>query len=499
VEEQFLVLLHQFRRRLRWTGSLESLLLWSFWGCWAGVVATALLKLFDADPGEQWNGLWLAVVVSLGGFMREWSRPPSLRRTAILTDRVHSLNERVISALDLQQRPRAQGSMSAFLLQDALRCLQELDPRLTFPLTWQRRTLLLIPPILMIGLFTTLPSWSQWLYRVTPADRAAIRRSANRLNELARQLRQHPRHNKRLDAIAKKLEQRALELQAPGLTKTQAAQKLQQASKELRTPSKQRDSATDAQKALQALKQSGTDKSLAEKKLKEQLAAAEKGSEEEKRLKEALDKLKSDPSGAEKALQELKQSQEQESSDEHEAQQTAEETTQSECEALDPSQKGRPGEGQGKDGKGGPKGQPSENRSQGSPDEKGQGTTDKGDFGRGTTNKEEKGKDSGPQGRLIRQSDKTPSREEAFEKLYEAQRNHFDSEKAKVQTQRRKGQLIKGNGFAWGAPSKGGQPVAPASAHQLEVQTQAEQAIQRGEVPPAYREAVRNYFQSGSR
>lgn len=495
MEEQFLALLEQFRRRLRYVESATTALRWAVIGCWAGVLVTALLKLFDADPGEQWNGLWLAVVVLLGGFVFRWSRPPSLRRTALLTDQKHQLEERLTSALDQQLRPAGRTLMSQFLLRDALSALQERDPLVTFPLFVGRPLAAILPAVLVIWGLTLLPTWSEWLHRIKPAEQRAVRRSADRLGSLAQHLQQKNPKNKRVQALARRLQQQSQQLQKAGVSRVEAAKQLkalaQQIRQEQASAQHQAGQGNKAEQALKAMKESPAS---AEKTLREQLSKAQPGSLEEKRLKEALDKLQSDPQGAQKALEQLKSSQE-EGAEESEAAERAEDGLSSESESLDPDQKSTsPGKGQGS----GKKGEgPQENRGAGQSSDEPGGKTDKGDFGRGSTNKEQKPEDGSSNGpRLVRQMDNhKPIRQETFERLYEAERRHFDSEKVQVKGQRRQGRLIKGQGFSWGKPSQGGPSELAPSAPGLEIQAGAEEAVVRGEVPAAYRTAVKNYFQ----
>ncbi|CAN0505344.1 unnamed protein product, partial [Phaeothamnion confervicola] len=159
VEEQFLLLLSAFQRRLRWVVAFQEALIWGWWGGWVALLAAALLKVMEASPEDLWNAPWVVLVFALCGFCWSWGRPPSLRRVALLTDTAHNLKERTVSALEQQQSWRPKTAVSAFLLQDGLRSLEAHDPAQTFPNPWQRPLAHLLLPLALLAAVNLSPGW----------------------------------------------------------------------------------------------------------------------------------------------------------------------------------------------------------------------------------------------------------------------------------------------------------------------------------------------------
>ena len=520
MEEQFLLLLSRLQRRLRWVAAFQKGLSWGLWGCWLSLLAALYLKVLDSPQEDLWNALWVGVTVALCGFCLSWSRPPSLKRVALLTDQRQDLKERLVSVLEQQQSWRPKTSVAQFLLQDALKALQSIDPIGTFPNHCYGPMARLLLPLLFVTLVNVSPSWSSWLYKVPEADRQAIRRSGTRLDDLAKRLREQNPNSPRAQRLSSRLEQLAKKLHKPGTDRTTAANELEQAIRQLR---RERESsrglaASNRAKgadrglnsaALQRLAQqarAGTGGAALED-LHKAIEKATPGSAEEKKLKEAEKKLaQGNNKDAAQDLDELAQQKKEgeqkgqgEQQDDKVADQ-AEDGLLAENESLEPGnrqlRKNRPGQGPGQPGdKPGDEPGVAMNQAGGLGDKDSpNGTTKEGDFGKGTTDEEQKGQ-GGHKPRVVRQADNKPTWQEAYKKLYGAERKHFQTADTNVKGQRDKGRLLPSQGVGWGQPNAGGQSKISAEQSFLESKADAEQAMAQGTIPGPYRDVVRNYFQ----
>lgn len=512
MEEQFLLLLSAFQRRLRWVVAFQEALIWGWWGGWVALLAAALLKVMEASPEDLWNAPWVVLVFGLCGFCWSWGRPPSLRRVALLTDAAHGLKERTVSAFEQQQSWRPKTAVSAFLLQDGLRALEAHDPAQTFPNPWRRPLAHLLLPLVLLAAVNLSPSWGNLLHRTRQIDRLALRRSGQRLEQLARRLREQNPRSSQAHHLASKLETLARKLRsttAPTDRLTAAAE-LDQTLRQLRREAERSlpfrktaapasgDSAKLRQLAQQA--RSGNSPDLLRNEIA-RAAARTDDEEQRKRLEQAAHKL-SDGKKAEAAEELEKAAQDQEQTDKKESElaQQAEEGLQAENDSLDPGASGRRGKASGD-----PANQPGDSpagqgvainpASGNAPKGKGR-KTDQADFGKGTTNEEQKAGASPKNTPLLeRQADGKPAKQEAFKKLYGVERQHFLTADTKVKGQRGKGRVLAGQGTGWGQPRIGGRSALSPEQSFLESKADAEQAITQGSIPGPYQDVVRNYFQ----
>ena len=506
MEEQFFRLLTRLQSRLRWVAAWQSGLRWAHWGCWLSILAAAILKLMDAPSEDLWNAPWIAVVFALCGFCRGWGRAPSLRRAALLTDAAHKLQERLVSVLEQQQSRRPHTGVAQFLLQDGLQALQEVDPGSTFPNS-ARPLGRLVLPLLLVAAVNLSPSWGNWLHHVSQGDRQAIHRSGQRLEQLAKRLREQNPASPGAHRVASRLEQLAHRLRTAqrDLDRGSAALELSQTLLQLR---RERERATlararsgwarggDAQSLRQLAKTSRSGTSAeARSEIDKALREVKPGGSEEKDLREASQKLaQGKPAEAAQRLEQMAQSLADQDKAEDEIASAAEEGLVAEELSLEPGgSSGKPGGSRATSQDTG--GQQAADNSGGRPGQKGKNGP--ADFGLGSTNEEQKPEASAtPTARLERQAEREPSKQESFRKLYGAQREHFQGADVKIAGQRGKGRVLPAHGSGWGQPRAGGQSSIEPEQLFLESQAEAEQAMAQGSIPGAYQDVVRNYFQN---
>jgi len=119
------------------------------------------------------------------------------------------------------------------------------------------------------------------------------------------------------------------------------------------------------------------------------------------------------------------------------------------------------------------------------------------DYGKGTTNKEDKTKGSAGRNYTERFNDKTPHEKSSFEKLYNPERTELPSGITQI-----KGKIGKGpagmsiKSRQIGAPSSGVRTSLKIAEEYVEYKAQSEEAVEKAGVPSKYKNIVKNYYES---
>jgi len=497
--QELLPRMHQLKRRWKLVRCARRGLRWAAAGGWLGVLLALLMKLLDRPPEELIETCWAPLLFCAGGIVRELLTDLPILTVALETDRVAGLKERLSTAVEWLQNARPATAVTQFMVRDAAEHAARVEPTRVFPWKVGRPLAKLAFPLAVGALVLASPAWGlrqkgpepeevravqtaatrieQMARRVAATRPASPRPVAPRLEALARQLREKGVDRQeaaaRIQSLARQLAQeRAAEGSGKGDRSAQAAQASAEKLGQLAQQLGKGMSADEARRQLEAARRGLDPQSEAAKKAAEAAEAMAQGNSQE-----AADKLQQ---AAESARQEAAEASAAEAGD-----QVSSELAQ-EGEELDPgsTRPGPPNQAGQEVATNQPQGQAKE----------GEGKAPA-DFGKGTTNQEEKPPEGeGPAGRLVRQSQGQSEWQEEYKKLYSSQREHFDQANTRVRGQKTRGKVLRGQGEVIGAPTAGGSSRLRAEEVFLSSKQAAEQAVAQGQIPSEYREAVRGYF-----
>lgn len=492
--------MHQLKRRWKLVRCARSGLRWAAAGGWLGVLLALLLKLLDRPPEELLLTLWAPLLFLAGGLVRELLTDLPILTVALEADRVAGLKERLSTAVEWLQSARPPTAVTQFMVRDAAEHAAQVVPARLFPWKVTRPLATLTPPLLAAALLLLSPAWGLWQKGPEPEEIRAVQASAQRIDELARQLAAARPAHPPTRPVAPRLEALARQLREKGVDRQEAAARIQSLARQLAQEraaqgrGKGERNAQAAQASAEKLGQLAQQlgKGMTADEARRQLEAARKGldpkGEAERKAAEAAQALAQ--GNAQEAAQKLEQAaesarQEAEAAEAAEAGDQVSEELAQEGEELDPgSTRPGPPTQAGREVAGNP--------SQG-PGKEGQGKGPA-DFGKGTTNQEEKPTGEAPKNRIVRQSDRTSDWQEEYQKLYASRRDHFEEATTRVRGQKTRGRVLRGQGEVIGAPTAGGEARLPAEEVFLSSKQAAEQAVAQGQIPSEYREAVRGYF-----
>lgn len=463
MEDRFLVKLLELRRRQAWVEALEAAIVAGRWGAWLGLFLGLLLASWGRPLSSCLEALWMWPALVGFGFLWGLSRARSLRQVAHATDRHCGLQDRLLTCYAHQVEQRRPSAVSQLLWEDTLARLQTIDARSVFPCHWQQPLLgWLLPGLLWFSAWMAHPylpgpapdpwegevlasrdrmsNWSRKLSGLTsnPSRRRELEQLVQRASrqvphQLARQLRlQKTKGEQQLQAL-KQLSEQLRSMEKGGAGKHQEAPWLAE------VPGHSRRKAIE--KALQALRQ-GDSQPLAE-----QLRELQRDQQKELALQQALDEELSQLPGSEVA-------------------------PSGEGQSEGPERK--PGSGQG----------PSS----------GKGPSMGADWGRGSTNEQQKASPLAAKGQGQRQSQRRSEKTAEFQRLYGVERKHLDSRPENLQLAGARGRLLKMPQVSRGAARSGETSLLAEQEEFLRARVAAEQSVAEERIPAQHRDAVRRYF-----
>ncbi len=502
MDAELLPRMHQLKRRWKLVRCTRAGLRWAAAGGWVGVLLALVMKLFDRPPEEVLQAGWAPLLCAAGGVVRELLTDLPILKVALETDRVAGLKERLSTAVEWLQSARPATAVTQFMVRDASAHAAQVEPARIFPLKVGRPLATLVLPLIVGALVLASPAWGLWQKGPEPEEVRAVQNSANRIDAMARRLAPiRPAQPTR--PVAPRLEALARKLREKGVDRQEAASRIQSLARQLaqeraaqgqaqgkgaRSQSAQ-DSADKLGELARQLGQ-GMSADQARKKLEAARQGADPKSESEKKAQEAAEALaQGDTKTAAEKLEQAAEAARQEAEEAAQSEEAAGEGTSEELaqegEELDPGSS-----------QGGPANQPgqevSANPSTGNPKiGKGKGEAD---FGKGTTNKEEKAGGDPAKNFVVRQGEGNSDWQEEYKKLYGSQRDHFETANTRVKGQKTRGKVLRGQGEVIGAPTAGGDSQLPAEEVFLSSKQAAEQAVAQGLIPSEYRDPVRDYF-----
>lgn len=494
--------MHQLKRRWQLVRCIRTGLRWGAAGGWVGVLLALVMKLFDRPPEEVLQAGWAPLLFAAGGIVRELLTDLPILKVALETDRVAGLKERLSTAVEWLQSARPATAVTQFMVRDASEHAAQVEPTRVFPLKVARPLATLTLPLLAGLLLLASPAWGLWQKGPEPEEVRAVQSAANRIDDIARRL-APTRTAQPTRPVAPRLQALARALREKGVDRQEAAARIQSLARQL-AQERAAQGRAQGQAARSQAAQASADKlgelarqlgqGMSADQAKKQLEAARQGadpkSESEKKAQEAAEALaQGDTKTAAEKLQQAAEAARQEAAEAAQAEEaegagTSEELAQ-EGEELDPgSSQAGPGPQSGQE--------VSANPSTGdSKVGKGKG---EGDFGKGTTNKEEPASGDPAKNFVVRQDKARSDWEEEYKKLYGSQRDHFETANTRVKGQKTRGRVLKGQGEVIGAPTAGGTSQIQAEEVFLSSKQAAEQAVAQGQIPSEYRDPVRDYF-----
>ncbi len=508
--ERLKALSHRYRKVLFY----ERVLAYSVYGTSLSLLFLVIFKILGFGPPIILytlipSGLALMIALLLFTFQKI-----PLMKVALNADERLQLKERLSTVLEWIEGKKKRTLMFKGLLKDTSESMSTINPSKTFTFTCRKTYKALFATVPLLVLLTLVPPWNLVPLASGYEDRKKIALIARKLDTVALHLDQlkppEPSKKEELRKKARELQQLSSDLKKPGVNKKEAMARISGLADKYRQEKKSLDSSKSMLEKMQ--KASGSpartgekDRKLLSQKMRdmaEKLKGKGTSPSDLEKMKDELSKMKdsltsSDPmkKDMEQALASLQkndreraseklgqiadnlQSMEQKGTGEKELDRIASEL--SSCKnsisgsedssgqelAQSGKQAGREGEQEGDTGEENNSGEPGQGISE-KGDAKETGSMTKNykvtrkegegspDFGKGTTNREEKGGKYTSKDLLNRQSTRKGQWKEFYEKLYDPAREKMESADTRVKGQRR------GNrGTATGSELRGGVPI----------------------------------------
>jgi hypothetical protein len=462
----------------------------ALYGCALAAAMVLGLKIANFAP-LAW-GAAPAIVLPLAAALGVLLRQIPLHRIAADVDRAAGLHERVSTALEWISAGRGQTLISRAQLRDAIAALDGVSPRSVFPLAIPRRTLACLPLIATVAALLLLPPWHLFGAAAEAVAAPDLTAQADALEATAREL-QRPQ-----DAVpaipdlgrsVEALRELARQMRTGRLDEREAMAKIADAREAVsRDLEKLRREQAEAAKGAGQGKKDGASRPGSGRspgqqgKNKLDAATPGKGDPAEAQRAQRRAALDRRAQALEKAARQLEEARSRVAGQS--------EVALGSGEGRGPSR--NDGSSSGGEGRGGEK--PSSN--DGSKVGKGHG---KGaaDYGRGTTDEARTGQ--AIQGRKYvfdRQSAERKRWTVAWKSLHPPQRTSRKTADGKVKGERTgRGETVQLDEEVRGAPESGGGSLIDERDVYAGSRRQAEEAVSRDDVPEAYRDLVRNYFE----
>lgn len=491
----------------------------------AGLILSGLVLAFIKLTGYfslyiSWFFL-PAVVLPLIGYIIHLCRKKSLMDVALQCDKRLNLKEKLSTSLEWIEQKKERSPMFRALMRDTAKEAEKIKPASVFRYEWKKPLKKIALTGIILGGLIWMPSFNLFASGETPDQVKTIHREAQKIETLAKKIDQKtprtPVTLKRLKRAKDILNQLGKDLKSSKITRRDALSKISKAKdsfaddearkEELERMEQQLKKSLSSEKSGKEEKeQSGYDQ--LSRKAQELAKKLEKGnlSESEKQqLAKEIDKLKQEMEKAgikadniEKALEELKQgkpdkaaqSMKQES-DQFQQRQKEMEDLQDMMDdmdkRLDGSKKEIAGDGSGKE--------IPDSQTKGKEFRETKGSFE-GDFGKGTTNKEMKnGSTKSGEKYAKRINSEKPDMKAEFEKIYDAQRNEFNTATGKVSGKINKGPTIRSmRTWQKGAPRTGDKAYASPGDTYARYKTAGEEAVKRENIPDQYKNLIRDYY-----
>ncbi|MDQ7825547.1 MAG: hypothetical protein RDV48_22295 [Candidatus Eremiobacteraeota bacterium] len=518
----------------------------ALYGTASSILILICLKLVGfGTPETLYSLVPLCITLLIPAGMYFFQQIP-LMKIALITDEKLRMKERLSTVLEWVTENKKRTLMFKGLLKDAAANAQKISAERTFPFTVPRQAqwLILTAPLVVILLAT--PPWGLIKVFTPPREAQQLKAVTAKLDLIAQNLeKKAPKTQGDLEIRKKSAELRKLSenLKKPGVGKKEAmakiaglseklreeqkkaelqknlidklrggsdgrsrggeakdsapSEKLRQMAKDLKNPALGEKGAQALKEELEKMKNLLSENSSLQKELSEALARMEKkdhGGASEK-LEEAaagLEKmeagLKSDRELS-KLVKDLERCKSQMASDDG----LPSGETAGEDAAGEQGEGGEDSPGSA-DGERGSDGKAAKEASQVSQKYTKSGEKKPGDYGVGSTNKEQKGQENSPDYFTERQSSKTSHWNELYEKFYDAERHEKESALTKV-----KGQRSGSQGAILSKEVKGGIPAAGTIENNprklyAAYKGKAEESVGKEKIPREYRALVKDYF-----
>jgi hypothetical protein len=504
--------IHDMAARMRLTRRLRAAAGWFLGGVLTACVLVLALRALGYQGPDLVPALAPLLLFPLGGLVGQLFHPGSLEAAALEADLRLGTRERLVTAVEwiLSKKPRT--VMAQALVRDAAAVARQIDPRQAFPI---RRPANLKLSFLLLPLLAALMLAPPWLFPGSQAAAAEMKarvQQAERLEELARRLRQGGLTSPARKEIVRQLEELARDLRNPQVSRRELlsraaglAEEARRAARQARQegpgqgrhrpgsplqaggpPAPPAEQARRLRELARGLQGSPPDPQAVQA-VREGASQGGQGAGQEALRRAARALEKGDPEEAARALTEG--AGQLEAAGDPEVFEEVSQALEEEGEVASP-RAGRPG-AQASPGGQGPVSNPGAQNPRGE-------SPGQADFGVGTTSQEQRPQGPPPENLVERQAaGKTSDWSEAYQKLYAPRREHRQTADARVQGQMGPGTspLLPSTGEVRGAPAAGGLPLEAEGETYITYRQQAEKAVVRENVPPGRRDLVRQYFE----
>jgi hypothetical protein len=213
-----------------WRGLLAGAVVW--------LLALAAFKLAPISPTILLDAAALAVLLTLGGFLRGWFRKPTLEQTARWVDDNQRLQERLSTALELG-KSGASENWCALIVADAARFAAKLDARKLIPFHLPRATRWALAVLALGAGLGFLPEYRTGAYLQKQQDAQAVKAAGKILIDITR--RSLDRHDPLLPPTERSLQavqELGLKMDKVSLSRSDALKDLANVSEQIKTQQK---------------------------------------------------------------------------------------------------------------------------------------------------------------------------------------------------------------------------------------------------------------------
>lgn len=506
--------IRELHRRYRLTSALKTLCLFLLFGMGAGAVFLLFVKITGFFPEYSYLAAVPAAISILAGLAFHFIGKTTYMEVALKSDEQLHLKERLSTALEWIQGERIRTPMFRALLRDTARAAQSVIPGNVFPFLWKKQLLGIGGTAALLGILIWMPNLSLFTPRVDPKMVKKIQQEAVHIEKLAKALeKKKPRavvSVKKFKRLEKDLRKLAHDLNRPDIQKRDALSRISRVQDSLKEDlakkeemekfesevrrsgisgkSENLEQETDAldelSRKLQEIARKLAEEGLTEKEKKELLAQLQQ-------LQEMMKKAGMNTENIEKAIENMKKGDMNKAARNMQDMANQFQQRQREMEDIDGL---RDVAGDLDDSKNRLSGQPMKPRSVSRNMKKGKGDFP-GDFGKETTNQEKKSNRKPDNRYTKREGDKSPNMKSIYERLYNPQRDEFQTGTATVRGKITRGPVIKSiRTRKRGAPRVGDQAKVEAEETYTRYKAAGEEAVKKQKIPAQYRDLIRNYY-----
>ncbi len=495
------------------------------WSIFFGMSASALLILTSRITGLFEAGLSFIIVpmilaVSAGLVYHKLKKPP-LMEVALESDRILTLKERLSTALEWVQDQKVRTPMFRGLLRDTAESAGNISPAEVFPVNWRQPSRRLTGALLAMVVFFHVPQLSLLVPGVSPQEKEQIRQGALLVRKGEEKLKNRKvdtqEVEKKIEKARKEMDRLARELEKPGVDKRQALMKISKAQEQIKNLAPDSGAMEQMEEAMRRSGDESQQKNETrrERELLDQLSQTLKQIKRQAQKKGLSEKEKQD---IRKKLDDTRQKMEQAGMNTQTIEKAIESARQGDMDsaAREIQQMGsqfqaRQDQLQGEEQLGDALSQAMKDLEEskemvsgrrasrpftGQRADYSQEGSEPADFGKGTTN-EAAPEPTGEPGNIYgqRSSEDQSTTQEAFKKLYEPQRDEFETFTGKVSGKLSEGPVIRSiRSSVRGAPTTGEEATRDPAEVYVDARAKGEEAVRREQIPSRYRSLIRHYY-----